>query len=66
MEVKRWGGGEGCKAECAEWHQFHPENADSGGKFAARSMDVIGRPSVAAPTLLFMSFFSSQYTVALL
>lgn len=24
----------GCKAECAEWHQFHQENADSGGKFA--------------------------------
>lgn len=62
----RGGVGGGGSAECAEWHQFHPENADSGGKFAARSMDVIGRPSMAAPTLLFMSFFSSQYTVAFL
>lgn len=39
----------GCKAECAEWHQFLPENADSGGIFAKRSMDVIGRPSIATP-----------------
>lgn len=49
----------GCTAERAQWHQFHPENADSGGRFATRSMDVIGRPSIAALTLLLMSFFSS-------
>lgn len=46
--------------------KFHPENADSGGKFVERSMIVIGRPSIAAAALLFMSFFSSQCGTPLL
>lgn len=36
--------------------KFRQESSDSGGKFAARSMDVIGRPSMTPPSLLFMSF----------
>lgn len=53
MEGKLWrlGG-------CAEWNRFNPEKQN-----AERSMNVIGRPSIAAATLLFLSFLSSQYAL---